>query len=85
MNYANTVIFGKRKTNGIYTKISQKPKTFYRSKISVIEKKLQSSENKAYICILGTKKSLKILKLFFYDRYLDFEKILKIGFFWPKN
>ena len=45
VNYANTVIFGKRKTNGIYTKISQKPKTFYRIKISVIEKKLQPFEN----------------------------------------
>ena len=60
MNYANTVIFGKRKTNGIYTKISQKPKTFYRIKISVIEKKLQPSENEVYIDILRLKKSLKI-------------------------
>ena len=45
VNIANTVIFGKRKTNGVYTKISQKLRTFYRIKISVIEKKLQPSEN----------------------------------------
>ena len=65
VNYANTVIFGKRKRNGIYTKISQKPKTFYRIKISVIEKKLQPSENEVYIDILPLKKITKNKITFF--------------------
>ena len=35
-------------------------RTFYRTKISVIEKKLQPLENEVYIDILRLKKSLKI-------------------------
>ena len=54
------VIFGKRKRNVIYTKISEKPKTFYRIKISVIEKKLQPSENDPQNPFFSVKKSLKI-------------------------
>ena len=49
-------------------------RTFYGIKISVIEKKLQPSENVVNIYISGTKKSLKMRKLFFYCRYLDFVK-----------
>ena len=49
-------------------------RTFYKTKISVIEKKLQPSENQAYTYISGTKKTLKVRKLFFYTRYFDFVK-----------
>ena len=40
----------------LYTEL----KTFYGIKISVIEKKLQPSENEAYTYISGLKKSLKL-------------------------
>ena len=44
-DYAYMVIFYKRYTNGVYAKKSQKLRTFYGIKISVIEKKLRPSEN----------------------------------------
>ena len=42
---AYMIIFYKRYTNGLYAKKSQKLRTFYGIKISVIEKKLRPSEN----------------------------------------
>ena len=44
-DFAYMVIFYKRYTNGVYAKKSQKLRTFYGIKISVIEKKLRPSEN----------------------------------------
>ena len=60
LNYANTVIFDKIKTNGVYTKLYQKLRTFYGIKISVIEKKLQPLENQICRYIKILKKSLII-------------------------
>ena len=44
-DFAYMVNFYKRGTNGIYAKKSQKLRTFYGIKISVLEKKLRPSEN----------------------------------------
>ena len=44
-DFAYMVIFYKWYTNGIHSKKSQKFKTFYGIKISVIEKNLRPSEN----------------------------------------
>ena len=54
------VIFVYRQNNFTYKHRFTELRTFYGIKISVIEKKLQPSENEVYIDILRLKKSLKI-------------------------
>ena len=66
-------MFVYRQKNCAHTHRFTELRTFYRTKISVIEKKLQPSENEAYIAISGLKKILKI-RFFSYSRYLDFVK-----------
>ena len=68
------LMFVYRQKTCAYTHRFTELRTFYRTKISVIEKKLQPLENEVYIHILGLKKSIKIRKLFFYSRYLEFVK-----------
>ena len=53
-------IFVYRQKTFTYTQRFTELRTFYEIKISFIEKKLQPSENEAYIAISGLKKSLKI-------------------------
>ena len=72
VNFSNIIIFVYRQKTFTYTHLFTELRTFFGIKISVIKKKLQPSENEVYIHIFRLKKSLKIRKLFFYSRYLEF-------------